>query len=137
MATISLIAAENIAYFLGGAEAPLAKLWWYAPLSSSIIVVGITLISLLGLRIGKWLQDIGGVAHLLTFGALIAVPYFAIHRGMLSAYHPLAATLPTFTPLSLNNFRQDGAWSTIRIRIRGHSRGRMPQSLPAASDARS
>jgi amino acid transporter len=79
-------------------------MWWYTPIMSSITIVATTAVSLLGLRTGKWLQDIGGIAHLLTFTALILVPFIAVHRGMLPSYHPMSASLPAFNPFSLNIF---------------------------------
>jgi len=50
------------------------------------------------------LQNIGAAAHLLTFAALITVPFVARARGTLDAYNPVAATLPAITLLSLDIF---------------------------------
>ena len=105
MATFGVIIANNLSYLLAAAGGPtLTNVWWYTPLASFLMLTGITTVSLLGLRIGKWLQDLGGVAHVLTFAALIIIPLIAIRRGLLTSYHPFSASVPKFTPFSLNIF---------------------------------
>jgi amino acid transporter len=54
--------------------------------------------------VGKWVHNAGGAMQLIVFGALIAMPYFALRRGTIASYHPLAATLPAASVLSLNIF---------------------------------
>ena len=103
MATFGVIIANNLSYLIGDL-ATFTKMWWYTPVASALTIITITAVSILGLRTGKWLQNIGAVAHILTFSALIIVPLIAIRRGMLASYHPLAASLPTLTPFSLNIF---------------------------------
>lgn len=104
MATFAVIIATNLSYLIGPAGAWLTGAPWYTASVSVVAIVGVTFVTLFGLRVGKWIQDIGGVAHLLTFTALIAIPFVALHRGSIHEYHPLAASMPTFTPLSLNIF---------------------------------
>jgi amino acid transporter len=104
MATFAVIIATNLSYLAGGASAVVIGTWWYTPLISILAIAGITVVSVLGLRVGKWLQNVGGAAHLLTFAALIVVPFIALRRGDLESYHPLAATMPAVTLLSLNIF---------------------------------
>ena len=67
-------------------------------------IVGLTIVSLFGVRVSKWLQNIGGTAQILTFSALILVPFIALSRGTASNYHPLAVAMPSVTLLSLNIF---------------------------------
>jgi glutamate:GABA antiporter len=108
MATFAIVIATNIAYFVASIVGPdgesVTKAGWYTPLTSIVAITGVTLVSILGLRVGKWLQNIGAAAHLLTFSALIIVPFVAVERGVLVDYHPLAATLPAVSLLSLNIF---------------------------------
>ncbi len=104
MATFAVIVANNLSYLIGPAGAAFTGTWWYTPLVSTLAIVGVTIVSVLGLRVSKWLQNVGAVAHILTFTALILVPLIALRRGVLTSYHPLKASLPAFTPLSLNIF---------------------------------
>src|SRR5262249_23499304 len=71
---------------------------------STIAIVAMTVVSLLGLRVSKWLQNIGGAAHVLTFSGLILVPLIALQRGKVSSFQPFHLAMPTFTLLSLNIF---------------------------------
>src|SRR5262249_12475336 len=84
------------------AGAATAATGWYTPVASGLAIVGITIVSVLGLRVSKWLQNVGAIAHVLAFAALIVVPFFAVSRGVLPSYRPLDASLPAFTLLSLN-----------------------------------
>jgi glutamate:GABA antiporter len=104
MAVFGVMIATNISYLAGPAGAALSGTWWYTPTVSTLTIVAITFVSVLGLRVGKWLQNIGGAAHLLTFAALIVVPFIALGRGRVHSYHPLAASMPALTLLSLNIF---------------------------------
>jgi len=94
--------ANNAAYLISGSSATLSNVWWYTPIVSTLALVVVTIISVLGLRIGRWVQDIGGAAHVLTYGALLIVPFVVLSHGRPIAYHPLDVTAPTVTPFSLN-----------------------------------
>ncbi|HKE13235.1 MAG TPA: APC family permease [Kofleriaceae bacterium] len=104
MATFAVVIATNLSYLAGPAAAALTATWWYTPLVSTATIAGLTVVSVLGLRVGKWLQSIGGAAHVLTFAALIVVPFIALGRGKLDSYQPLAASVPALSLLSLNIF---------------------------------
>jgi len=96
--------ATNAAYLLSGSNATLSQVWWYTPIVSSLALLLVTAISILGLRVGRWVQDVGGAAHVLTFAALLIVPLVALgHRHSVS-YRPLDVSAPAFTPYSLNIF---------------------------------
>jgi len=96
--------ATNISYMVGESGAVLRDADWYTPLVCTVTLAGVTAVSLLGLKVAKWLQNIGATAHILMFVALILVPYVALQRGVLAEYHPLDATAPAVTLLSLNIF---------------------------------
>jgi amino acid transporter len=102
MAVFGVMIANNLSYLISALGGPLITAPWYTASVSAAAIVALTVISLLGLRVSKWLQNIGGTAHLLTFGALIVVPFFALHRGTTVAYHPLATAMPAVTMFSLN-----------------------------------
>jgi glutamate:GABA antiporter len=65
---------------------------------------GITVISILGLRIGKWLHNAGGMLLIVTFAILISLPMISVARGTLHEYHPFAVTVPALTLYNLNVF---------------------------------
>jgi amino acid transporter len=71
---------------------------------TGILLGGIVVISILGLRISKWVHNGGGALLLLAFGILLALPLIHVARGTLREYHPLAVTAPALTLLNMNIF---------------------------------
>jgi amino acid transporter len=107
-ATFGVTIATNAAYLLSGSGATLSHLWWYTPIVSTLALMLVTMIAVFGLRVGRWVQDIGGAAHVLTFAALLIVPFVALAHGRSVAYRPLDISAPTLTPYSLNIFGKMG-----------------------------
>ena len=62
------------------------------------------LVARLGLSVGKWVSNAGGVVTVLILGVVIVLPYFHFWRGHLPAYHPLPLVLPAMTLFSLSVF---------------------------------
>jgi glutamate:GABA antiporter len=104
MATFGVVIATNLSYLIGPFATWLTGSSWYTTVVSVAAIAATTLVAVLGLRVGKWVQNVGGVAQFLTFGALIAVPFVAVWRGTLEDYQPLEASWPDFDLLSLNIF---------------------------------
>ena len=102
-ATFGVTIANNAAYLLSGSSATLSHSSLIsAGLAGSLLLV--TMISVLGLGVGRWVQDVGGAAHVLTFAALLIVPLVALGHGRPVAYHPLDIAAPALSPFSLNIF---------------------------------
>ena len=55
-----------------------------------------------GLALGKWVHNVGGVVHMITFAALILLPLFALSRAMGAGYQPFTLQFPTFTEYNIN-----------------------------------
>ena len=104
IATFAVIIATNLSYVLSPIAPSFTSASWYTAAVSVTSIVGITLVALFGLRIGKWVQNIGGLAQILTYVALIIVPFVALRHGTLASYHPMAASVPKVTPFSINIF---------------------------------
>jgi len=94
--------STNIAYGIG--------MDWLGANKLFILVITITLIAfliavtVLGVSVGKWFQNGGGIAQIVTFGALILIPFLSVSSGKLHEYHPLAMAMPAVSLLSLNIF---------------------------------
>jgi len=52
----------------------------------------IIVISILGLRISKWVHNGGGILLIVAFAVLLSLPLINVARGTLHEYHPLAVT---------------------------------------------
>ena len=104
MASFSLMIATNLSYLLGPGAAAVTQAPWYTPVASGVTILAVTLVALLGLGVGKWLQNLGGAAQFLTYAALLVVPVLALGRGTIDRYEPFAASMPALTLLNLNIF---------------------------------
>lgn len=74
-------------------------------LAASVAVIGFTMVVAgLGLRIGKWIGNVGTLAFLITICFLIISPFLCLWRGTLTEYHPLAFTVPPLNLFGLSIF---------------------------------
>ncbi|MDQ6860637.1 MAG: APC family permease, partial [Verrucomicrobiota bacterium] len=62
------------------------------------------LVTIRGLSLGKWVNNVGGILLLATYGALIVLPFVAVASGKLASYRPIEFTLPPPTLFSVNIF---------------------------------
>jgi glutamate:GABA antiporter len=104
LSSYGIVIADTFSYALGPGAAWMTGTKWYDGAVTGFVVAMIILVSVYGLRIGKWVHDAGGTAHLLTFGALVLMPIIAFSRGTVADPHPFAAATPRATLLSVNIF---------------------------------
>ncbi len=65
-------------------------------------------VNLIGLGAGKWVHKAGGAMMLLTFLAIVALPWLNVAHGSLAAYHPLRTAAPVLSLMTLNLFGKLG-----------------------------
>ena len=93
---IGLTVVTNLSYaFAGGHWMAGSK--WFITLFSCALVGVMVAISTRGLAFGKWVHNAGGVLLLLTFLALIALPFVSLARGTIHEYHPFVFSVPAFS----------------------------------------
>ena len=109
LSAFGLIVARNLAPLIGAP--PFTDTRAYAAAVTIALIVGVAFVTVLGLRVGKWIQGIGGVAQLAAFSALIAAPFIAMHRGVAVDPHPVEFVLPAMSLLTLNI---SGRWRWAR-----------------------
>src|SRR5438477_9661128 len=90
-----MFVTTNLSYALGQSWMPNNKLC--VSLISCALVLGLGCSGVRGLSLGKWVHNIGAFAMLLVYGALIILPFFALARGELKAYHPLQIAAPAMS----------------------------------------
>jgi amino acid transporter len=104
LGVIGVAFASGVSYALDGFGGYSVENPWHVRAASfTAIAIGATVASL-GLRIGKWVHNVGGAAHVLTFAALVAVPFVALWNGRLAEYRPFDIAMPAATLLTLNVF---------------------------------
>ncbi|HVZ77880.1 MAG TPA: APC family permease [Gemmatimonadaceae bacterium] len=104
LSAFGLMVATTLGYVIGPSGAWFTSSKWYDGAVTGLLIGSMILVSTLGLRVGKWVHNAGGLAQALTFTALIVMPYIALARGTLPAYHPLQAQMPPLSLLSVNIF---------------------------------
>src|SRR6058998_3392780 len=92
-----MFTTTNIAYAIGPSAAWMPNSKWGVSLISSALVAGLGWTCVRGLSLGKWLHNIGALAMLLVYGALICLPLLGLMRGELKSYQPLQLALPTMS----------------------------------------
>ena len=100
MASLGLTLSTNISYALGPSFAWMGANKWCIALVSLSLVAGLIIVTTLGLRTGKWVQNAGAVFQLATFAALIFLPLLGRTRD----YSPLHVAMPALSLFSLNIF---------------------------------
>jgi hypothetical protein len=55
-----------------------------------------------GLALGKWVHNVGGVVHMITFASLILVAALRYFARIGVRYEPFALQFPTFTEYNVN-----------------------------------
>lgn len=97
---IGLQCATYVSYALGPSAAWMTTSTWFVALSSAVILSLMIVVSTIGLSVGKWVHNAGGVMMLVVFAALLVLPIVGLLTGHLHAYHPFRTSIP---PLSLYN----------------------------------
>jgi amino acid transporter len=94
--------ATNVAYAVGADTMAGDK--WFIMLVPCSLVAFLIVVTLLGLSVGKWFQNFGGLVQIIVFGTLILIPLASVRSGALRAYHPLTMAAPAVSLFSLNIF---------------------------------
>src|SRR6201981_1247388 len=92
-----MLVTTTISYAIGDSAAWMPHSKWCVSLVSCTMVIGLGLVAVRGLSLGKWVHNVGGFAMLAVYTALIALPFFALMRGDLKEYHPLVFAAPTMS----------------------------------------
>jgi amino acid transporter len=77
---------------------------WLIVAASFAVIATTMCIAGLGLRIGKWINNLGAIVFLIVIFALIATPFLNLWQGTLAAYHPLRLVAPPLTLFTLSVF---------------------------------
>src|SRR5436190_12256324 len=99
---IGLQLTTNLAYAIGPSGAWISSNKWLITLTSLLVVALLVTISTIGLGVGKWVHNVGGIIMLTSFATLLVLPFVHVARGEMREFHPLATALPVFSLFSLN-----------------------------------
>src|SRR5437660_502774 len=100
ISSMGLMLATNISYALGPSFAWMGSNRGVIAIVTGTLTIGLVVVTTLGLRVGKWVQNAGAVFQLATFAALIFLPL----TGRARDYTPLHIAFPAISLFSLNIF---------------------------------
>jgi glutamate:GABA antiporter len=95
-------ATQYFAYVIGPRGDWLTGRRPFVALVSAVTFGALVLLAIRGLSVGKWVHKAGGVLMLVTFGALLVVPWLNVAHGSLAAFHPFTTAAPVVSLMSLN-----------------------------------
>jgi len=104
MAGTGLVIATQLSYSIGPSAAWLPGNRVFVSALNGTLFALLILVTIRGLSLGKWVHNIGAILLLITYGALIALPFFARAMGKLPDYHPIEWVVPSASLFSLNIF---------------------------------
>jgi len=99
---IGLQVTQYMGYVLGPGSEGLTGNKWFIGLVNVIILGALVLLTIVGLGAGKWVHKAGGILMLVTFGAILALPWLNVSHGSLPEFHPLRTEMPLLSLMSLN-----------------------------------
>ena len=102
LAGAGLIVTTNLSYAIGPAAAWIKDDLGMNMLISFLLVGAMVVAATRGLALGKWVHNVGGIVHLITFATLILLPVFVLSRAVGGAYEPFGLQFPTFTEYNVN-----------------------------------
>jgi glutamate:GABA antiporter len=101
---IGMVAMTFLAYSVGPEAAWMAANKWLVLAASLVFLLVLMIVARLGLRVGKWIFNFGGLAIIITLSVLILMPFVNLFRGSLAEYHPLQLVRPPLNLFHLNVF---------------------------------
>jgi glutamate:GABA antiporter len=99
---IGLTCATYLSYALGPSASWMTTSSWFVALATAVLLSLMVLASVIGLSVGKWVHNAGGIVMLVVFAALLIMPLVGLWTGHLREYHPLRTAIPSFSLFNLN-----------------------------------
>src|SRR5215218_8364286 len=99
---IGLQVTQYLKYILGPGSTGLTSSKWFIGWVNLAILGALVGLTVVGLGAGKWVHKAGGVLMIVTFGAILILPWLNRAHGSLASYHPLATEMPVFSLMTLN-----------------------------------
>jgi glutamate:GABA antiporter len=102
---LSYVGIQSVAMFadlVGPRAGWMTQSKWVMGGATLVVLLALMGVAFVGMSLGKWIQDLGGILTLAVFAALIALPFRNRWIGRHTQFPPLALSLPAISVLSLN-----------------------------------
>jgi amino acid transporter len=104
--SIIFVIPTDLTYMLGPSAAWVPGSTTATLVLTGGVMVGITLVAIRGLNIGKWLHNVGSIGILLAYAILILLPLWAILRGAPLHFTPFPVQAPKLNWFNVAIFGQ-------------------------------
>jgi amino acid transporter len=103
VAVIGLVTSTFLAYAVPSLSWMADNRW--AVLAASVVLIAAQmLLAGIGFHVGKWFNNAGSIAVLVTVTVLVTLPFVNAGNGTLAAFHPLRLVAPPLTVFTLSVF---------------------------------
>ena len=99
---IGLASATYLAYAIGPSAAWMTSSTWFVALATGVILSLMIVAATIGLSVGKWVHNAGGVMMIIIFSVLLLLPVLGLVTGHLKEFHPFRTSMPELSLLNLN-----------------------------------
>jgi glutamate:GABA antiporter len=99
---IGLQSATYLSYAIGPGAVWMTGNSWFVACASAVILSLMVVTSTLGLSVGKWVHNTGGIFMITIFSAVVLLPVIGLATGTLAEYHPFRTHLPEPSLYNLN-----------------------------------
>jgi amino acid transporter len=99
---IGIQCATYLSYAIGPGAAWMTSSTSFVALSSAVVLALMALAATIGLAVGKWVHNVGGVFMLIIFAVLIVLPFIGLATGHLREFHPFRTNIPKVSLFNLN-----------------------------------
>jgi amino acid transporter len=105
---IGLQVTQYLGYVLGPRGGELTASPWFIGATNVVMIGALVLLTTVGLGAGKWVHKAGGALMLLSFAAILLLPWLNRAKGTLAEFHPLRTEMPVLSLMTLNLFGKMG-----------------------------
>lgn len=105
---IGLQVTQYLGYLIAPGDEWLTSSKSFIGVVTAAVIGALILITIIGLGVGKWIHKAGGALMLITFAAILILPFPNRAYGSLVEYNPLKTELPVMSLLTLNLFGKMG-----------------------------
>jgi amino acid transporter len=102
LAGIGLVVTTNFSYAIGPRATWMREHDIVITVVSIVLVAAMVLAATRGLKLGKWVQNAGGLMLLVTFAALVLLPLLGVVQGTVNEYSPFKFQVPSFSAYNIN-----------------------------------
>ena len=99
---IGLQCATYLSYAIGPSAAWMTTSSGFVALATAALLSLMVVTSIVGLSVGKWVHNTGGIFMITIFGTVVLLPLIGLLTGTLPAYHPFPDRLPELSLFNLN-----------------------------------